>query len=148
MSFDLRLEATALTDGNVRRLVEFSSGPGTWPLEGSTTESSRRALLMGSQRLEPALSIAERSDGQPLFVQAGEVDGERAWVLAGAARLRFRATLGLLADELPLGFAFRATRFGVLVRHESVVSIEALAELASDPGLVETTRYVVNARFT
>ncbi len=148
MSVDVLLQAEGLTDASVIRLVEFSSGSGTWPLYGWTTDASRTSAAADSDPAGPEIGIAEHDDGQRLFVR-GVSDGPGdIWVVASAARSRFRATLNLLADELPDGFSVRATRIGTAVEREEVLSAAELATLAEGDGLEAETLYVVRPRFT
>lgn len=145
MPVDLRLEIDGLTDERVSRLLTFSAGTGTWPILGATTGSSRRGFLFGQYAVRPALWLPDLVDEVRLFVEAGSDASAEHWVIVPDALPRFRATIQLLADEVPSGFALRCAWTEDQVIREVVLDVDSLAREATAPGLRELTRYIVGS---
>jgi hypothetical protein len=145
VSFLLELEVEGLTEEQGRAIEAKCRERGAWPV-GFMPRRRRRFAVFNPRWVGPALSMPEQSDsGLHLLSDAADWDAP-AWAMEPELLAPLAEAMRVLGDELPQGFALRATWVGSEIREERVLSADELAALALASQLNEFTRYRVPAR--
>ena len=131
MSFLFELDVEDLTMEQAERVATACHERGTWPV------AYRRARGRLTLRMPDSVG-----DGRHILSDDATWDAP-AWAMAPELLPLLAETMRVLADELPQGFAFRATWVGSEVRHEVEIDAQRLAELVLASELNEFTRYRV-----
>jgi hypothetical protein len=143
MSFLLELEVEGLTEEQGRAVETKCRERRAWPVR-FVLQRRRRFALIGPRGAGPALRMPENVGDRHLLSDAAEWEAP-AWAMEPELLPAFAEAVRVLGDELPQGFALRATWVGSEVREERVLSADELAELVLASQLNEFTRYRVAA---
>jgi len=144
MSFRLELEVEHLTDEQGRAVEAKSRARESWPIHFAPRRR-RRLCIIGPRVVGSELRMPTEFDGdRRLLSDEAQLDAP-AWAMEPALLPAFAEAITVLGEELPQGFALRATWVGSRVREERELSADELAALAVASKLNEFTRYRVPA---
>ena len=145
MSFLFELDVEDLTMEQAETVAAASVQRGAWPVGFGRARGRWRGLFRA--RAEGRLMFempASTGDGRHILSDDAIWDAP-AWAMVPELLPLLAETTRVLADELPQGFALRATWVGSEVRQEVEIDAERLAELVLASELNEFTRYRVPA---
>jgi hypothetical protein len=145
VSFVLELSVEGLTEEQGRAVAAACRDRGAWPIE-FLPRRRRRRRLAGFRPKEkgPRLSMPGELDGDRHLLADAEWDAI-AWTMDPELLPSLAEAIRVLAEELPQGFALRATWVGSEVREVRVLSAGELVDLVLASRLNEFTSYRVPA---
>jgi hypothetical protein len=138
VSFVTELVVDDLTEAQGRAVAERTRD--AWPVE---FRQPRRFPWVGRRGNELWLREDLR-DGRKLLTDEAEPEAQ-AWDMDRAHLPALAASIRILGEELPQGFAFRATWTGSPIHHERTLTATELAAVALASHLNEFTVYRVPA---
>jgi hypothetical protein len=107
VSFLLELEVGRLTEEQGRAVEAKCRERGAWPVRFAPRRR-RRFALFGPREAAPALRMPENVGDRHLLSDAAEWDAP-AWAMEPELLPPFAEAVRVLGEELPQGFALRAT---------------------------------------
>lgn len=140
MSFLLLVDVDGLTTQQGQAIEATCRQRGAWPVRFKPPR--RRFTLLGPRNDPPELSLPDAENGRHLLSDHADWDAP-AWAMEPDLLPRLAATIHVLDEQLPQGFALRATWTGSVVRHELQLTANELAKLTVASQLNEFTRYRV-----
>lgn len=140
MSFFLQVDVDGLTTRQGHAIEAACRQRGAWPVW--CRPPVRRRTLFGPRIRPLELYLPDADGGRDLLTDDAEWDAP-SWAMEPDLLPRLAATIHVLDEHLPQGFAFRATWVGSTMRHERQVTVEELADLVLGSQLNEFTRYRV-----
>lgn len=140
MSFLLQVDVDGLSTQQGQAIETACRQRGAWPVRFKPPR--RRFTLLGPRNDQPELSLPDADNGRHLLSDHAEWDAP-VWAMEPDLLPRLAATVHLLDEQLPQGFALRATWTGSVVRRERQVTATELAQLILASQLNEFTRYRV-----
>jgi hypothetical protein len=120
VSFLLELEVEGLTDEQGRAVEAKCRERGAWPVRFALRRR-RRFALFGPRAAGPGLRMPENVGDRHLLSDAAEWD---APAMEPELLPPFAEAVRVLGEELPQGFALRATWVGSKVREERVLGAD------------------------
>jgi hypothetical protein len=145
VSFLLELHVADLTEEQGRAVEEECRERDTWPVR-FTPRRRRRFALFGLPEIGPELWMPDALDSDHhLLSDEAELDVP-AWAMQPELLPPLAEPVRVLGEQLPQGFAFRATWVGSEVREERILSADELANLIPGSQINEFTEYRVPPR--